>query len=187
MRIILGSASPRRKELLQSLGYDFTVVNINCDEVYPESLRPKEVTAYLSLLKSEAYSEIQAGEILITADTIVVLEDEILGKPKNLVESMEMLMKLSGKIHTVYTSFTVRTDKESVTTTDFSKVEFGNISEKEARYYIENYSPLDKAGSYGIQDWLGLAKIKSIQGSFYTVMGLPTHLLHDILSQIVSK
>ncbi len=184
MKILLASNSSRRKELLKSLGYDFSVVSIHCDEIFPENLPASEVAGFLSLLKSNAYPELKKNEILITADTVVVLENKILGKPKNEHEAFEMLRSLSGKTHHVYSGITVRTVDQTMTETDVAKVYFNEISDSEILHYIENFQPMDKAGSYGIQEWIGMAKIKKIEGSYYTIMGLPTHLVYEILKRL---
>lgn len=184
MKILLGSNSSRRKELLKEIGFDFEVVKIDCDEVFPENTNPENVAAYLSELKSSAFRELKADEVLITADTVVVLENQILGKPENEKSAFAMLKKLSGNEHFVYSAFTVKTTKQKITKTDVAKVFFDAFTEEEISYYISYYRPFDKAGSYGIQDWLGMTKIKKIEGSFYTIMGLPTHFLYSILSDI---
>lgn len=187
MKLLLASQSPRRKELLQKCGFQFDVVSIDCDESYPENLPTEEIPAYISLQKAKAYKHLNEEKVLITADTIVALGDEVLGKPKNEEHAFQMLSKLSGRSHEVYTGVTIRTFSETITRTDKSTVFFDEISEKEILFYIENFKPLDKAGSYGIQDWIGLAKIKKIEGSFYTIMGLPTHLIYRHLKNILQK
>lgn len=181
MKILLGSGSPRRKELLLSLGYEFNTVSIDCEEIYPENLPIPDVAAYLSTLKSEAYRSLMKDEILITADTVVAIHNEILGKPKDKLDAKEMLRKLSGQTHEVYTSFTLKTLEKTTSKTDFASVRLAEISEEEIDFYVKNYAPFDKAGSYGIQEWLGMAKIQQITGSYYTIMGLPTHLLYTAL------
>ncbi|QDP85303.1 septum formation protein Maf [Chryseobacterium sp. SNU WT5] len=182
MKILLASNSPRRKELLQSLGFDFTVVSVDCDEVFPPNLEIKEVAGYLSELKSNAFRPLEIDELLITADTIVAIDNEILGKPKDIMDAKEMLLKLSLKTHQVYTGVTIKSTNKTVTITDCADVEFDLISSEEACFYVENYKPFDKAGSYGIQEWLGMTKIKNIRGSFYTIMGFPTHLVYKIVN-----
>lgn len=181
MKILLASQSPRRKELLTSLGYDFETVSIDCDEIFPETIPSEEVAGYLSELKANAYSNLQNDEVLITADTVVVLNHEILGKPNDKEHAFEMLKKLSGKTHQVYTGITLKTLEQTVTKTDVADVEFLDFNDEEINYYFDNFKPFDKAGSYGIQEWLGMAKISKINGSFYTIMGLPTHLIHEEL------
>lgn len=184
MKIILASQSPRRKELLQSLGYEFEIASIDCEEIFPENLEIKNIAGYLSKIKAEAYTGLEHSEILITADTIVALENEVLGKPANESEAKEMLMKLSGKIHQVYTGVTIRTFQSETSITDVADVEFDKLSNKEIDDYITNYKPFDKAGAYGIQEWIGMAKIKNIKGSFYTIMGLPTHLVYQEVERL---
>lgn len=184
MKILLASQSPRRKELLSSLGFDFEVVKIDCEEIIPENIKIGEAAAYLSLLKADAYGTLKEGEVLLTADTVVAINDQILGKPKDEADAKAMLQTLSGKTHQVYTGITIKTAHKVFTETDLADVEFEDISDKEIEYYIQNYKPFDKAGSYGIQEWLGMAKIRKMNGSFYTIMGLPTHLVYKILREI---
>ena len=181
MKILLASKSPRRKELLQSLGYDFEVISVKCDEVYPPNLKAEDIAGYLSALKVNACINISDEDILITADTVVAVDGEVLGKPQNKTEAKEMLRKLSGKTHQVYTGITVKKGNRIVTQTDVASVKIMDLTEEEIEFYIENFQPFDKAGSYGIQEWLGMAKISEIHGSFYNIMGLPTHLLYHIL------
>ena len=181
MKLLLGSNSPRRKELLTALGFRFTVVSIDCDEIFPETLLVGDVAGYLSLLKSNAYSTLTTNEILITADTVVALNGKVLGKPKDKHDAQNMLRALSGNTHHVYTAFTVRTLDKTITETDVAAVTFGQISDADIDYYLEKYQPYDKAGSYGVQEWLGMTKINKIEGSYYTIMGLPTHLVYKNL------
>ena len=181
MKILLASNSPRRKELLENLGFTFEVVSIDCEEIYPQNLAVEEVAEYLSELKANAFRGLEKDEILITADTIVALEDEILGKPKDEAEAREMLRKLSGKTHQVYTGFTIRSLEKNISKTDVASVEIDDLTDPEIDFYIKNYKPFDKAGSYGVQEWLGMAKIKKIEGSYYTIMGFPTHLVYSVL------
>ena len=136
MKILLGSNSPRRKELLQNLGFNFVVVAIDCNEVYPEDLEIEKIAAYLSELKASAFANLEKGDVLITADTIVALENEILGKPKNKTEAKEMLRKLSGKTHQVYTAFTIKNLSKTITETDVAAVEVEESSEAEIDQYI---------------------------------------------------
>lgn len=184
MKILLASQSPRRKELLSSLGFDFEVVKIDCEEILPEHIKIKEAAAYLSELKANAFRILQNDEVLLTADTVVAIENKFLGKPKDEMDAKKMLQSLSGKIHQVYTGITIKTLDKTITETDVADVEFDEISDEEIDFYIKNYKPFDKAGSYGIQEWLGMAKIKKINGSFYTIMGLPTHLVYKILREL---
>lgn len=181
MKVLLASKSPRRQELLQNLGYRFDTVSIDCEEIYPENLEAEKIAEYLSELKSEAYQNLSENEVLITADTVVALNGEILGKPSDKIEAKLMLQKLSGKTHWVYTGITLRSTDKKISATDAASVTLSELTEEEIDYYIENFRPFDKAGSYGVQEWLGMAKISEIKGSFYTIMGLPTHLLYRLL------
>lgn len=184
MKLLLASQSPRRKELLSKLGFDFEVVKIDCEEILPEAIKIGEAAAYLSELKAKAFRDLTTDEVLITADTVVASEGQILGKPKDEAEAKHMLRMLSGKTHQVYTGITIKSVDKTFTETDVADVELDEISDDEINYYIQNYKPFDKAGSYGIQEWLGMAKIKKLNGSFYTIMGLPTHLVYKILNEI---
>lgn len=186
MKILLASQSPRRKELLQKLSFDFNVVSIDCDEIYPKDLPTSEVAGFLSLKKANAYLGLQKDEILLTADTIVCLGNKILGKPENEQQAHEMLRDLSQTTHEVYTAISIRTTIQTITHTDRAEVTFSEIKDDEIEFYIKNFQPMDKAGSYGIQDWLGMAKIEKINGSYYTIMGLPTHILYQELRKIMS-
>ena len=181
MKILLASNSPRRKELLTSLNIEFETVKVDCDEIYPEDLEVEKIAEYLSELKSNAYQNLAENEILITADTIVAIENEILGKPKDENDAKEMLRKLSGKTHQVLTGITLRSTNKTVSVTDIAQVETDILTEEEISDYINRCKPFDKAGSYGVQEWFGMAKIKKINGSFYTIMGLPTHLVYALL------
>lgn len=184
MKILLASQSPRRKELLFSLGFDFEVVKIDCEEILPDHIKIENAASYLSELKADAFRNLEKDEVLITADTVVAIDDQILGKPTNEENAKQMLRKLSGKTHQVFTGITIKTISKTFTETDVADVEFEHISDDEIDFYIKNYKPFDKAGSYGIQEWLGMAKIKKMNGSFYTIMGLPTHLVYKILNKI---
>lgn len=184
MKLLLGSNSPRRKELLLSLGFHFEVVAIDCEEVFPEDLPVEKIPGYLSELKANAFRTLQKDEVLLTADTVVAIENRVLGKPKNKEEAQEMLRLLSGKTHEVYTGISFKTSEKLFTKTDVAHVEFSEITEQEIDFYIKNHQPFDKAGSYGIQEWLGMAKINKINGSFYTIMGLPTHLVFETLKEM---
>ncbi len=184
MKLLLASQSPRRKELLASLGFEFEVVKIDCEEIVPEHIKVGESAAYLSELKADSFRKLEKGEVLLTADTVVAIDNQFLGKPKDEEDARNMLRLLSGKTHQVYTGITIKTLDKTITETDVADVEFDMISDEEISFYIQNYKPFDKAGSYGIQEWLGMAKIKKMNGSFYTIMGLPTHLVYKILKEI---
>ena len=184
MKLFLASQSPRRKELLSSLGFEFEVVKIDCEEIIPEHIKIENAAAYLAELKADAFRNLTADEVLLTADTVVAIDRKILGKPTDETDACNMLRSLSGRTHQVYTGITIKTADKIFTETDVADVTFNEITDEEIQYYIQNYKPFDKAGSYGIQEWLGMAKIKSLTGSFYTIMGLPTHLVYKILREI---
>ena len=183
MKLLLASQSPRRKELLAQLGYKFETVSIDVDESYPPDLAPENIAEHVSNKKAKAF-DVNSDEILLTSDTIVALDQNILLKPQNEEEAFEMLKNLSAKKHQVYTAFTIKTIDSETCKTSKTNVEFSEISDEEIRFYIKNYKPFDKAGSYGIQEWLGMAKIKSISGSFYAVMGFPVDLVYEELKKM---
>ena len=170
--IILASKSPRRQELLRDMGVDFSILTKETDESFPPEKPLDEVPKYLSLQKSLAFNEdeLPAGFLLITSDTVVICDDEILGKPKDKADAVRMLRLLSGKTHHVVTGVTVR-----------SNVTFATLDDEEIDYYIEHCKPYDKAGAYGIQEWIGYVGISGLEGSFYNVMGLPTRKLYGVL------
>lgn len=185
MKIILASNSPRRRELLADLGYDFEVkVLAGIDESYPPTLPVADIAAYISRKKADAYRPTLAGdELVITADTIVVLGNEVMGKPNDAADARRMLHSLSGKEHHVITGVTVTTRDRQSTFSVTSTVEFATLDADEIDYYVARYSPLDKAGAYGIQEWIGCMGVKRIEGSFYNVMGLPLHRLYTVLKE----
>ena len=183
MNLLLASNSPRRKELLTQLGYQFDIVKIDVDESYPSDLKPDEIAEYVSAKKAKAF-DVNENELLLTSDTIVALDQKILLKPKDENEAFEMIKSLSGKVHQVYTAFTLKTVDSEISKTSKTDVEFSEISDEEIKFYIKTYKPFDKAGSYGIQEWLGMTKIKNIFGSFYSVMGLPVDLVYEELKKL---
>ena len=183
MNLLLASNSPRRKELLTQLGYQFEVVKIDVDESYPSDLKPDEIAEYVSAKKAKAF-DVNENEILLTSDTIVALDQKILLKPIDENEAFEMIKSLSGKVHQVYTAFTLKTVDSEIRKICKTDVEFSEISDEEIKFYIKTYKPFDKAGSYGIQEWLGMTKIKNISGSFYSVMGLPVDLVYEELRKL---
>lgn len=181
--VVLASNSPRRRELLAGMGVDFRVeVMGGIREEYPAALPVEQIAEYISHLKAAAY-ELKRGELLITADTVVVLGNEVLGKPHDEAQAAEMLRKLSGNTHKVITGVTVRTEEKTVSFSDETEVDFAVLSDEEAEYYVGKYKPLDKAGAYGIQEWIGCVGIKGIRGSFYNVMGLPVQKLYEVLKR----
>lgn len=185
-KVVLASKSPRRKELLGMLDIPFEIkVKDGIDESYPSEMPAEEVAEYLSRIKGKAYAEsLDQDTLVITADTIVILEGKIYGKPASEEDATEMLMTLQGKTHTVATGVTITTQDRMKTFSVFTKVKFAAISREEAEWYVKRYRPLDKAGAYGIQEWIGCAAVESIEGSFYNVMGLPVHQLYKALKEI---
>lgn len=181
--IVLASNSPRRKELLQRMGVNFKVRTLfGIDESYPDSLRGEDIVRYISRNKAQAYrSSMAPNELLITADTIVYVEGEVMGKPKTAEQAKEMLHKLSGKSHQVITGVTIvtadRTEDFGVT----SQVKFAEITDEEINFYVNNYLPFDKAGAYGIQEWIGIVAVEEIKGSYFNVVGLPVQRLYQKL------
>lgn len=180
IKLILGSQSPRRKELLSSLDLDFKVITKNVDETYPNGLSNKEIAEYLAKLKSSVFQP-KEDEIVITSDTIVCLGNSVLGKPKNSAQAAEMLGNLSGNSHEVITGVCIKSEDKEITFSDTTIVNFKILSDNEIEYYINNYKPFDKAGSYGIQEWIGQIGITKVEGSYFTVMGLPTHQVYKEL------
>ncbi len=182
-KILLGSQSPRRKELLKMMDVPFKTVKIDANEDYPDGYPPSEIPEFLALKKSLAYKKLKKGELLITADTIVSLKGIVLGKPKNKTEAKQMLSNLSDKKHKVITGVCFRTKDDIFTFSDVSEVYFKKLKNAEIKYYVDNYKPFDKAGAYGIQEWIGLIGIKKIKGSYYNIMGLPTEMINFYLNQ----
>lgn len=181
--VVLASKSPRRKELLGMLDVPFEIrLKDGIDESYPPDMSAVEVAEYLSRLKGKAYAEdIRENEMVITADTIVILDGRIYGKPKDASDAIDMLMQLQGRTHTVASGVCVATKEKIVSFTTTTEVTFAPLSREEAAWYVEKYRPLDKAGAYGIQEWIGCAAVARIDGSFYNVMGLPVHQLYNVL------
>lgn len=182
-KLILGSASPRRQQLLKDAGFAFKTVSINADESFSPALQAEQIPLYLAEKKASDYPHaLKDDELLITADTVVWVDNIVLNKPANDFEAMQMLQLLSGKMHQVFTGVCLRSNGKQVTFFDETKVYFKQLTEKEITYYIHNYKPFDKAGSYGAQDWLGLVGIDKIEGSYFNVMGLPVHKLYTELN-----
>lgn len=188
-RVILGSGSPRRKELLAMLDIDFEVRSAgDVDESYPADLPAEEVPLYLARKKSNAFlSGLRENELVITADTVVISDNNVLGKPADTEEAFRMLKMLSGRKHAVVTGITVATREIQISDTAITEVEFAPLSDETIREYIGRYRPMDKAGAYGIQEWIGAVAVKGINGSFYNVMGLPLHLLTTLLFRIPAR
>lgn len=183
MNIILGSNSPRRRELLKGLGVNFEVRVISgIDESYPDGLPSMKVAEYIAHTKARAYLEaLKADDLVITADTIVVCDDEIMGKPSDAPDAKRMLNRLSGKTHHVITGVCVATSHRQEVFAVNTEVTFKHLSDIEIDYYITNYKPYDKAGAYGIQEWIGYIGVTSIKGSYFNVMGLPVQRIYEAL------
>ena len=174
--IILASGSPRRQQFLRDLGLQFTVRSLDVEEIYPKYLHGNEITGYLAELKANAFEdELNDQDILITADTIVRFSGKILGKPKDAIEAKKMLKELSGEHHEVITSICIKTAKTTKIINDTTIVYFEKLSDEEIDYYISNFKPFDKAGSYGIQEYIGFIGVRKIEGNYSTVMGFPVH------------
>ena len=181
--IILASQSPRRKELLSLLDLEFTVEVKSIDEIFPKDLNTSKVAEYLAELKASAFTNIKDDQVIITADTVVILNDTILGKPKDKAEATEMLHRLSNRSHEVITGVCLKSAQKTSTFSSSTKVYFKDLTDAEIDYYIENYKPYDKAGSYGIQEWIGAIGITKIVGSYFNVVGLPIQELNEQLKK----
>ena len=183
-RIILASGSPRRQQFFKDLDLDFTIEVKDIVEKFPKNLKGAEITDFLANLKSQSYTNLANNDLLITSDTIVWLNNKALGKPKNKQEAFTMLRELSGKKHEVITSISIRSKNFQKILNDTTAVYFKEISDKEISYYINNYQPFDKAGAYGIQEWLGYIAIQKMEGSYFNVAGLPVHKLYKELMNL---
>ncbi len=180
--IILGSSSPRRNELLKSLGFDFVINPSNANENYPLNLKGYEIPVFLAEKKALSFNGVLTEtDLLITADTIVWCEGELFNKPINFEEGKLMLQTLSGKMHEVFTAVCLKSANKQIIFYDATKVYFKKFTNEEIEYYLNKYKPYDKAGSYGVQEWIGYIGIEKIEGSFYNVMGLPVKKLHEEL------
>ena len=183
--IILASGSPRRQQLFKDLDLDFEIRLKEIEEIYPPELKAEEITNYLAELKANAFEgELKANEILITSDTIVWHNDRALGKPKDEQDAIAILKSLSNSTHEVITSVCFKTNSETKLLHEITKVTFNELSEDVIRYYIENYKPFDKAGAYGIQEWIGFVGVSKIEGSYANVMGMPTDKVYEYLNNL---
>lgn len=183
--LILASGSPRRQQFFKDLDLDFEIRLKNIDEVYPDHLKAEEISDYLACLKANAFdNELTEDDLLITSDTIVWLANEALGKPKDEKEAFEMISKLSGKQHEVITSVSIKSANFQKVLNDTTSVYFKSLTKEEITYYIDTYKPYDKAGAYGIQEWIGKIGIDKIEGSYFNVMGLPVHKLYKELMNL---
>ena len=179
--LILASNSPRRKQLLHDAGFAFTVEVLPTDESYPAELPAEEVAGYISREKAEQFRGIRPGSLVLTADTVVIADHHILGKPADAADAFRMIKILSGRSHKVVTAVSLLSDDVIETTADVAEVYFRDLEDWEINHYIEQYKPFDKAGSYGIQEWIGMVGIEKIEGSFYTIMGLPVQVVYRLL------
>ncbi len=185
--IILASGSPRRQLFFKELGLDFTIQLKPIDEIFPDHLKGKEITDYLSQLKASAFKELHKNDILITSDTIVWFKDKALNKPVDRAQAFQMISSLSGNTHEVITSVCFTSPEKQITISDTTKVTFKILADEEINHYIDNFQPYDKAGGYGIQEWFGYIAVTHIEGSYFNVMGLPTHKVYETLIQLATS
>lgn len=183
-KILLASASPRRRELIAELGFDFSIVNAPAsEELIPENVKREQIAIHLAKEKSELYGDLNENEILVTADTIVWIDDVVLGKPIDADDAIQMLKLLSCKEHFVFTGVCLRSLSKTVSFHAETMVRFANLSDDEILYYVKNFKPFDKAGAYGIQEWIGMIAVERIEGSYYNVVGLPVQMLYRELKK----
>ena len=183
--IILASGSPRRQHFFNELGLEFEIRIKEIDEIYPSHLAEVEITDFLAKLKADPFqNELRSNDLLVTADTIVWLDNKAIGKPKNKEEAKSILLSLSGKTHKVISSVCISTKSKQTLINDTTLVKFKILSKSEIEYYIENYKPFDKAGSYGIQEWIGYIGIEKIEGSYFNVMGFPVYKFYEELLKL---
>jgi septum formation protein len=182
--IILASGSPRRQELFKELGLEFSIQVKAVEEIYPPTLKGVEITNYLAELKAAAFMDLAENDVVITSDTIVWLNNKAIEKPTNKQHAIEMLQEISGKCHEVITSICIKTFTSKKVFYDVTKVCFKSLSLEEINFYVENYQPFDKAGAYGIQEWIGFIGVNKIEGSYFNVMGLPVHKLYEELMKL---
>ncbi len=185
-KILLASKSPRRQEILTNSGFEFELVSIDAEENYPSELKNNKVCEYLASHKAAHYQLPIENNILVTADTIVCIDNLVLNKPENEAHAFEMLSILSGKKHTVYTGVCIKNDEKQHVFSDATEVEFYPLTDEEIKLYIQNCQPFDKAGSYGIQDWMGYLGVKGINGCYFNVMGFPAARFYRELQQFIS-
>ena len=185
-KVILASNSPRRKELLAGLGVDYEVRTLpDVDESYPETLQGADIPLYIAKEKADAYvAMMQPGELMITADTIVWLDGKVLGKPQDKEDALQMLRTMSGRTHEVFTGVCITTTDWQRSFTAQTEVRFATLSEEEIAYYVDNFKPMDKAGAYGVQEWIGFIGVENISGSYYNIMGLPVQKLYRELLKV---
>ena len=179
--LIVASSSPRRQYLMKEAGFDFTVEKPEVDESFPSELPAEQVAKYLAEKKAEFFRLAMNNEIVLTADTVVILQNKILNKPANRNEAFDMLTKLSGNTHLVMTGVCIISKEKEISFEDTTEVTFVSLTREEIEFYIDNYKPFDKAGAYGAQDWIGMIAIEKIVGSYFNVMGLPVHKVYQHL------
>ena len=184
-KILLASKSPRRQEILTKCNFDFEVVSIDAEENYPSELKNNEVCEYLALHKAQHYTKPLENNLLVTADTIVCIDNLVLNKPEDHNHAFEMLTMLSGRKHIVYTGVCIKNDEKTHVFSDATEVEFYHLTPEEINAYIQNCQPFDKAGSYGIQDWMGYLGVKGINGCYFNVMGFPSGRFYRELSSFL--
>ncbi|NMM48068.1 Maf family nucleotide pyrophosphatase [Marinigracilibium pacificum] len=181
--LILASRSPRRKQLVEQLGLSVIVQPMDIEETYPDTLDPYKVPEYLARKKALAFEKITDNAIILTGDTVVILDNKILEKPADRNEAINMLSSLSGKKHDVVSGICLRDNSNIITASETTTVWFNNLSIEEISYYVDNYKPFDKAGAYGIQEWIGMIGVEKIEGSYFNVVGFPIHLVYQKLIQ----
>lgn len=184
MKLLLASKSPRRRQLLAELGFPIEFVDVDVEERVPDGTKASEVAERLACLKAAAWpvERLAPGEVLVTADTVVVHRNQVLGKPSSRDEALAMLHALSGDSHTVYTGVSLRSSTKQISFTESTEVFFRKLTDADIEYYVDHYKPFDKAGAYGIQEWIGMVGVERIEGCFYNVMGLPVARLYERLS-----
>ena len=185
-KLILASQSPRRRELLKGLDVEFSTCTVDADESFPASLKSADAVQYICKAKANAYKpQLEENTIAITADTVVILDEHIIGKPKSYEEAFSMIRSLSGRVHEVITAVCIFSKEKCVEFYSSTEVHFSTLTDEEINYYIEKYKPFDKAGSYGVQEWIGYIGIEKIVGSYFNVMGLPVKRLYDELKTFI--
>lgn len=182
-QLILASNSPRRQELLHSMGFEFETFTLQIEETYPSTIEVSQIAKFLAEKKNKIYRNHFENEIVITADTTVIFDGQILQKPINAAQAYEMINSLSGNAHSVLTGVSISNGAKAVSFDEETNVTFKNLSENEITHYVEKYKPFDKAGAYGIQEWIGLIGVSRMEGSYFNVMGLPTHLVYQLLTE----
>lgn len=184
LKLVLASKSPRRQSLIEEMGFPFEIRVKDVEEIYPAELESEKVPVFLAELKSfPLIDTLNQGEVLITSDTVVINKGKILGKPKNKIEAFEMLKSLSGNSHKVITGVCMTSNNKTISFAETTIVHFSELTDDEINYYIEKYQPFDKAGAYGIQEWIGAIAIHKIEGCYYNVMGLPVHKVYKTLQE----